>query len=82
MTTFAEAQQLVDQLPPNEQLRLIAYLAQRLVLPPISSLAATDALTRYRQFVAEFQAAHPDITGFAEQLEADRRERDNLISGH
>ena len=40
--TLAQAQQLVDQLTPHDQVRLLAYLTTRLAqvvtaLPPISS---------------------------------------------
>jgi hypothetical protein len=54
-STLAQAQQLVDQLTPHDQVRLLAYLTTRLAqvviaLPPITSTTPPEPADAWETF--------------------------------
>lgn len=83
-TTLHEVQQLVDQLSPLEQVRLIAYLTDR-IAPVISATAPTaqseDSWTRLEAFWQDIETLGTTTGSATEQLLADRRSRQDAIEG-
>lgn len=85
--TRDDAQQLMDQLSPLDQLRLIAYLSRQLA--PVlaetrtspANTSAEDAWTRLTRLREEFRQLGPVSPSPAAQLDADRRERDAMVRG-
>ena len=85
--TLDDAQHLVDQLSPLDQLRLIEYLSRQiapaLAGPPTTpaNTGAEDAWAKLARLREEFRQLGPVSPSPAEQLEADRRERDAMLMG-
>jgi hypothetical protein len=82
-----DVQHLADQLSPLDQVRLIEYLSRQIApalaetaTPPVavSDEAAWAKLARLRE---EFRQMGPVSPSPAEQLDADRRERDAMLMG-
>ena len=86
--TLDDVQHLVDQLSPLDQVRLIEHLSRQIA----PALAATrgvpadagseDAWARMTRLREEFRQLGPVSPSPAEQLDADRRERDAMLMGH
>jgi hypothetical protein len=85
--TLDDARHLVDQLSPLDQLRLIEYLSRQIApalaaTPAVpANVSAEDAWARLAQLREEFRQLGPVSPSPAEQLEADRRERDAMLMG-
>ncbi len=86
--TLEAVQQLVDQLSPLDQVRLIAYLTQRIApaletvqAPASTAEQADDAWTNLESFWQEIEHLGTSASSATEQLLADRRNRQNAIEG-
>lgn len=85
--SLAQVQQLADRLSPLDQARLIEHLSRRIV-PALAETAAPstvatddDAWVNLARLREEFRQMGPVSPTPAEQLEADRRERDAILMG-
>jgi hypothetical protein len=85
--TLDDARQLVDQLSPLDQLRLIEYLSRQ-IAPALAETStapapvdAEDAWGKLARLREEFRELGPVSPSPAEQLDADRRERDAMLMG-
>lgn len=82
--TFEQVLSGARQLPPQERARLVATVVEELAAPPAEPAQSTtnnDAWERLNQFRTELAALEPRSMTLPEQLEADRRERDELLMG-
>lgn len=82
--TFEHALAIARQLSPPDRARLVAQIVTELAVPPSPPPAATDAAEAWARLLAlsaEMRATYPNAPGVAAQLEADRRERDTLLTG-
>ncbi len=85
--TIDDVQQLVDQLSPLDQIRLIEHLSRQIapalaVLPAApADVIAEDAWAKLARLREEFRQLGPVSPSPAEQLAADRRERDAMLIG-
>lgn len=78
-------QQLADQLSPLDQVRLIEHLSRQ-IAPALADAAPApsrdeDAWAKLARLREEFRQLGPVSPSPAEQLEADRRERDAMVMG-
>lgn len=82
--TFEQVLSGARQLPPQERARLVATVVEELAAPrvePASSITNNDAWDRLNQFRKELAALEPRSMTLPEQLEADRRECNELLMG-
>jgi hypothetical protein len=81
--TLRQVLDLAHQLPRPQRAELIAQLARDLVAeeaaPPTSP--TNDAWERLNAFREELAALNPPSRTLGEQLDADRRERQDMIEG-
>lgn len=79
--TLADVLPLVEQLTPDDKLRLIACIIPHLrsSIPPALAPAAPDAWQRLAQLRADIAARLPDAAAYADQVEADRRTRQEAL---
>ena len=87
MITLDNVQHLADQLSPLDQVRLIEHLSRK-IAPALTSAAAPsaaesneDAWAKLARLREEYRQLGPVSSSPAEQLEADRRERDAMLMG-
>ena len=85
--TLDHVQHLAGQLSPLDQVRLIEYLSRQ-IAPALAETAAApattsdeDAWAKLARLREEFRQMGPVSPSPAEQLEADRRERDAMLMG-
>jgi hypothetical protein len=83
--TLEEFERLADELSPLDQVRLIEHLTHRLAsalaeAQPAAASAA-DAWARWDQLREEFRTLGPASPSMSEQLAADRRGRDAVLTG-
>lgn len=86
--TLDEVQHLAAQLSPLEQVRLIAYLTQRLApalsAAPVSepvAAQAPDSWTKLESFWQAIEDLGPAAPSATDQLLADRRRRQEVLEG-
>src|SRR3954469_22117147 len=84
-TPFDQALTAARRLAPRERARLIAQLAEELVEPALAieeaAPSSEDAWERLSRFRDDLYALGPVSPTLAEQLDADRRERDAMLMG-
>lgn len=82
-----QVQQLADRLSPLDQARLIEHLSRRIVralaetAAPANATSDEDAWAKLERLREELHQLGPVSPTPAEQLEADRRERDAMVMG-
>lgn len=83
--TLDQALAVARQLAPRDRAQLVAQLVTELVEPaaPVAPTTATngDAWERLEQLRREFAVLPRPAWTAAEQLERDRRERDDMLTG-
>ncbi|MCU0491428.1 MAG: hypothetical protein MUD01_07570 [Chloroflexaceae bacterium] len=84
--TLGQVQELAEQLPLDEQARLIAHVSERLArsIPTNATVSSphSDAWQKLLAFRSDMEALGAAAPDFAAQLEADRTSRQASLEGN